>query len=117
MVTIVNYALRTTVTGKSYFVLILQGGIELIKSTVSERHYATAMKCSIPTTFEEYACKALLGKELPGSIIKKRCDPFQVLNKKTGEIVKLNFRYEYAPDAVSPDQGIFEGATEKAIFD
>jgi hypothetical protein len=117
MVTVVDYALRTTIAGRSYFVLILQGGIELVKSSVSDRHYATAMKCSMPTTFEEYTCKAMIGKELPGSIVKTKCDSFQVLNKKTGELVQFNHRYEYAPDSASPEKGIFEGAPERAIFD
>ena len=116
MVTIVDYSLRTTVTGKSYYVLILEGGIELVKSSVSERHYATAMKCSIPTTFEEFTCKALLGKELPGTIVKTKCEPFQIV-KKTGEVVQYDHRYEFIPDSVSAEKGVFEGAVEKATFD
>ncbi|MEI7829684.1 MAG: hypothetical protein WCI31_07930 [Prolixibacteraceae bacterium] len=116
MVTIADYTLRTTNEGKDYFALILQGGIELVKSTTSDMHYATALKCSMPTTFDEATCKGLVGKQLPGVIVKKNCEPFQVLNKNTGEMVVINQRNFYSPDAVSSESGIFEGAAEKAIF-
>jgi hypothetical protein len=52
MVTIVDYSLRTNQEGKEFFALILQGGIELVKSKATERYYATLKKCQIISTFD-----------------------------------------------------------------
>lgn len=116
MVTIVDYSLRTTALGKSFFSLFLQGGLELIKSSASDMHYATIMKCSIPSTFDEATCKSLIGKQLPGIILKKNCEPFEVLNKNTGEMVVMNYRYMYSPEEPSAEHAIFEGETESPLF-
>ena len=50
MVKIVNYQKRTTEQGKDFFVLELQGGIEMVKSQESGKFYITARKASISST-------------------------------------------------------------------
>lgn len=116
MVTIVDYNERTTLEGKPYFVLIIQGGVELVKSSTSDMHYMTAMRCSIPTTFEEYTCKELIGKQLPGAILKKDCDPYEVTNRRTGQVVTMYHRNIYSPDATSAEAAVFEGEAERSLF-
>jgi len=74
------------------------------------------MKCSIPTTFEESICVGMVGKQLPGAIVRKNCEPFQIMNKNTGEMVQMNHRNVYSPDAATAENGIFEGKPESAIF-
>jgi hypothetical protein len=116
MVTIVDYKERTTLEEKSYFVLIIQGGVELVKSSTSDMHYATAMRCSIPTTFEELTCKGLIGKQLPGAIIKKDCEPYEVTNRRNGQVVTMYHRNVYSPEATSAEAAVFEGVAERSFF-
>jgi len=57
MVTIVDYSQRKNSEGKDFYSLILQGGIEMVKSKETDRYYATAKRCSITSTFDESTCK------------------------------------------------------------
>jgi hypothetical protein len=52
MVKIVNYQKRTTEDGKDFFVLELQGGIEVVKSQETGKLYMTARKASMSCTFD-----------------------------------------------------------------
>ena len=97
MVKVIDYKSRETSEGKAFFVLILQGGIEIIKS-MSGSIYATAKKASLPTTFDSDICKGLIGVEMPGTIEKVPCAPYEYTIQETGEIVTLNHRYEYCED-------------------
>ncbi len=66
-VKIIDYKLRESLEGKSFFALVLQGGVEVVKSA-SGNSYATVKTVSIPSTFDEATCKALIGMEMPGTI-------------------------------------------------
>ena len=101
MVRIVNYQKRTTEQGKDFFVLELQGGIEMVKSQESGKFYITARKASISSTFDEAVCQALLGSELPGDIVKTQCEPYDYTIRDTGEVIKLSHRFEYSEVAAS----------------
>lgn len=98
MVTIINFKERQTEEGKIFFVLEAQGGIEMIQSKVTGNFYATAKKAFIPATFDEATCKALVGTQMQGEIIKEECDPYEYVNKETGEVIMLSHRYVYAHD-------------------
>lgn len=98
MVTIVNFKKTIKEDGTEFFLLELNGGIEFVKSLTTGKMYATMRKCFISTTFSEDVCRDLVGTKLGGSIAKVSCDPFEYVNKTTGEIVKLDFRYEYSKD-------------------
>lgn len=98
MVTIINFKERLTEEGKNFFVLEAQGGIEMIQSKVTGNFYATAKKAFIPATFDEATCKALVGTQMQGEIIKEECDPYEYVNKETGEVIMLSHRYVYAQD-------------------
>lgn len=116
MVTITDYALRKSQEGKEFFALILQGGIEMVKSRVTERFYATSKKCSIPSTFDEPTCKAMIGEKIPGSIQKQSCEAYQVTFKETGEVVELTHRWVYLPEGATLEEAVFEGQPETAAF-
>ncbi len=79
MVRIINYKERQKEDGTSFFVLELQGGIEMVKSKETGNFYATAKRAFIPSTFDEQVCNGLIGTEMPGSIIKEDCEPFQYI--------------------------------------
>lgn len=82
MVIIIDYSLRTNQEGKEFFALILNGGIELVKSKETGRYYATSKKASIPSTFDEGTCKSLIGQSFPGSIKKVECEPYELTLKE-----------------------------------
>lgn len=98
MVTIINYKKRITEQGKEFFVLEVQGGIEMVKSRQTNKFYATAKKANIPSTFDELTCQALVGTQMEGKIVKVECEPYDYTIKETGEIIELQHRYVYAQD-------------------
>lgn len=98
MVRIVNYQKRQAENGKEFFVLELQGGIEMVKSAETGKFYVTARKASISSTFDEITCKALIGTELPGSVEKVNCEPYNYTIKDTGEVITLCHRFEYVEE-------------------
>ena len=98
MVRISNYIKRTTEDGKDFYVLELQGGIEMVKSQETGKLYITARKTTISSTFDEATCQALIGTELPGKVEKVDCESFSYTIKETGEIITLNYRYEYVEE-------------------
>lgn len=98
MVTVTDYQLRTTDEGRSFYVLVLQGDLDFIQSEKTGKFYATIKKAYMPTTFDEMTCQLLIGKQMPGSIEKIPCEPYEYQIKDTGEVIILNFRSEYVPE-------------------
>lgn len=98
MVRIVNYIKRHSEDGKEFFSLELSGGIEMVLSQVSGQFYATAKKAYITSTFDEDTCRSLIGTEMPGSVSKVECEPYEFTVKETGEIITLSHRYVYLPE-------------------
>ena len=83
-------------TKESYSVLVLQGDPEVLISKSSGRPYISAKKTTIPCALEENQAQALIGKELPGSIERVSCAPFQ-LTLATGKKVKISSAYQFIP--------------------
>lgn len=97
MVTVANYSVRTTKDGSSFVTLVLQGDLEMVQSQETGRFYATARTCSISSTFDENTAALLVGKQMPGSIVKEQCDSYEYTIPETGEVVNLSHRYTYSP--------------------
>lgn len=116
MVTIVDYSLKTNNEGKEFFALILQGGIEMVKSKSSDRYYATSKKCWIPSTLDVKTCKSVIGERLSGSIKKRSCEPFEFTVQETGEVLTMDYRWEYLAEGESIEECVFEGMIEPAIL-
>jgi hypothetical protein len=98
MVRIVNYKKRQVEEGKEFFALEITGGIEMVMSNATGQFYATAKKAYIASTFDEETCKALVGSEMQGSIIKAECEPYEYTIRDTGEVITLGYRYVYLPE-------------------
>jgi hypothetical protein len=98
MVTIVEFVKRQNKDGQEFNALILQGGIELVKSQETQRWYATAKKASITSTFDDPMCQSLIGQQIPGSVQRVECEPYDFTVKETGEIVSLTHRWVYAKE-------------------
>lgn len=108
MVTIINYKERQKEDGSSFFVLEVQGGIEMVQSKVSGNFYATAKKAFLPSTFDALTCQALVGTQMDGAIEKVECEPYEYTIQSTGEIITLSHRYAYVQEnknvAKSPNE-------------
>lgn len=100
MVTIVNFKKRLSSEGKEFYSLILQGGVEMVRSAETGNFYATVKQCSITSTLDEEGCKAVLGEKLPGSIEKVACDPYEFVVPETGEVLELAYRWSFIPNDI-----------------
>ncbi|MDY0196569.1 MAG: hypothetical protein RBR68_02015 [Tenuifilaceae bacterium] len=112
MVTIVDYAKRTNAEGKEFFILRLQGGLELVKSSQTGQMYATAKTASITSTFTEEVCKSLIGQQLPGSVSRVECEPYEYTVQDTGEVITLSHRYEYRQEGDTMEEVVHQGKPE-----
>ena len=95
MVTIVDFVPRQNSGGEIFHVLILEGDLEMVRSTETGKFYATAQRASVTSTFSEAVCQKLIGKELDGKISKVKCDPYEYTIPETEEVITLNHRFEY----------------------
>lgn len=104
MVRIIDYKARQKEDGTEFYLLVVQGGIEMIKSKTSGQYYATAKKATVSTTFDEVTCKNLIGSEFPGRIEKINTEPYSYTIQDTGEQITLSHRYIYLPDDVELEE-------------
>ena len=107
MVKITDFKERVSAKG-TFYALILQGDLEFVVSKETGKMYATAPKCSIPSTFDANVCQSLIGKTMKGSIVRVPCDEYEFTVQETGEIIKLSHRFEYSP--------IEQGSMEQVVF-
>ena len=101
MVTVIDYVVRNNEDGSTFVTLNLQGDLEMVQSKETGRFYATVRKTSMVSSLNEASAKQVIGQKLPGSIQKVSCEPYEHTNKKTGEIIQLNYRYKYVPEESS----------------
>ena len=102
MVTVTNYTVATNSEGKSFVILELQGDLEMVQSQNTGKFYATARKCGITSTFDESTAALLVGRQLPGGIVKEACEPYEYTIPETGEQITLSHRYGYSPTEQQP---------------
>nr|WP_298995587.1 hypothetical protein [uncultured Polaribacter sp.] len=101
MVKIVDFKTYQRNDGSDFCALVVQGGIEAVKSKESNRLYFTARTVNVPCTFNESTCKALIGTDFPGSIEKVEVEPYDYAIPDTGEIVTLTHSYQYIDEKES----------------
>lgn len=99
MVSVIDYKSVEKENGENFLMLVLQGGIEPVKSQATGKMYFTARTVKVPATFDETTCKSLIGSQFEGTIIKVPSDSYEYTIKETGEIIKLTHRYEYVTGA------------------
>lgn len=109
MITIVDYALRENAEGEEFCALIVEGGLEMVRSSITGRHYATAKRASVNSTFTEERCKQLIGTKVPGSIQRVDCEPYEFIRNEGEEPITLEHRWVYVPPV---DQEM-----EKVVFE
>jgi hypothetical protein len=108
MVLVSNYQIKEKSDGTTFTLLELTGSLELIQSSSTGNFYATVRKCKIPTTFDATVAKKMIGIQMDGEIVRIDCEPYNYVNKQTGEEMTLYHSYAYRP------KGAFEliGATQ-----
>jgi hypothetical protein len=107
MVQIINYEKRLNSDGEEFNVLVLAGGLEMIKSRSSGRYYATRKESTVSCTMSKDQCKELIGQELPGSIKRVECEGYEITDEKTGEILTVHHRWQYSEETESLEETLF----------
>ena len=107
MVKVIDYKKREK-DGDTFYVLVLQGKAELVKSLNTGKTYMTARRTNISCTFDEATCKSLIGETFVGSIRRVACEPYEFVSSQTGEVIKFDFRYEYCEEAETQEEDVFE---------
>lgn len=97
MVTVIAAHKRLSKEGKPFMVLELQGSLELVQSSINGKFYATSKRCFITSTFSEEVAEAFIGNKMNGEIIRVECEPYPFKVPATGEVVTLNYSYQYIP--------------------
>lgn len=97
MVTIVNYKSFKNENEEEFFSLVVQGGLEAIKSKETAQVYFTARTAQVTSTFDENTCKSLIGSQIPGKIEKVEVEPYEYLNSQTGELITYTKRNVFIP--------------------
>lgn len=117
MVRIIDFKKRQTEDGKEFFVLEISGGLEMIKSQITNQFYATSKKAFISSTFDEQTCKALIGTEMFGCVVKQACEPYEYVVKDTGEVIVLSHRYIYDPnESIKEEKAIQRLLSDESTF-
>lgn len=104
MVRVIGYYENERSNGEKFYSLSIQGGIEMVRSVETGNYYATVRKTRITSTFDEATCKALIGSEMPGRIVKQECDPYEYTVEETGEVIELYHNYRYLPDELESQE-------------
>jgi hypothetical protein len=122
-IVIVDYKERTNSEGDNFFALIIEGEPEWVQSQETGKHYLTAKKTSVNSTFSEERCKQLIGTSMPGTIKKVSCESYEYTIPDTSEVITLNHTYEYQPpqEESSMEDEVFEkekqnGAEKPALI-
>jgi hypothetical protein len=115
MVKIIDYQKKQNKDGEEFFLLVLQGGLQIVKSQETGRCYATMKQATMSTTLDESTCKGLIGEEIPGSIVKVDCEPYEFAKPDTGEVITLSHRWEYVRESDKLAEIVFEGKPEEAL--
>ena len=95
MVKIVDFKTYQNDDGDDFHALVVQGGLEAVKSQQTERMYFTARKATVPCTFNETMCKSLIGQDIPGVVKKIEVEPYPYTIEGTDEVIELSHRYEF----------------------
>ncbi|MGH1385118.1 hypothetical protein [Kordia sp.] len=99
MVKIIDFKVYQTDDSKEFCTLIVQGGVEAVKSQETGRTYLTARTARVACTFNKAVCESLIGTDLTGSIQKVEVEPYEYTIEETGEVISLTHRYEYIDES------------------
>jgi hypothetical protein len=99
MVTITNFFEVQKKDGTTFVSLELTGGAEIIQSQNTGKYYVTVRKCRIPSTVDTIVAQTMIGQRLPGEVVKVITEPYDFINPRTGELMRLQHSYAYSSDS------------------
>jgi len=65
------------------------------------------MRASISCTFSKDVAETLVGKTLPGKILKVKVPAYEFSNPTTGEVMVLNHSNRYFPEIQTEEEAVF----------
>ena len=96
MVTVTGFQKVETEEGEVYVRLILSGDLEMVESTNTGQYYATTRKATMSCTFDEGIAEHMIGKVLPGEIVKVEVAPYEY-TLDSGETIEMAHRWVFVP--------------------
>lgn len=105
MVTITNFKEVQTADGREFVSIELQSEPKLVQSPTTGNFYLTVNKTRVTTALPVDVCKTLIGQTLPGTVEKIQVEPYEVVNKETGEVKTFHHIFVYTPDGQSVQKG------------
>lgn len=100
MVTVKDYKTITNRDGEDFFALVVEGGVQPVRSQRTGRIYFTTRSATVPTTFDEDTCKKVINTNFNGEVRRVDCDPYEYTIEETGEIIELSHRWEFMDDTL-----------------
>lgn len=97
MVQITSALERVNKDGSTFTVLEISGSAELVLSQTTQKYYCTLRRCFIAFTGTMDVAKMLIGQKIDGEIVKVIVPPYDFINQRSGEIMKLQHSYAYRP--------------------
>jgi hypothetical protein len=94
MVKITKYTVKKNKDGGKFIVLTITGGVSVQRSETTGNPFVSTLKTNILANVDEQTAKAMIGQELPGSIVKQACEPYQYTTPD-GETKLLEYSYQY----------------------
>jgi hypothetical protein len=79
---------------------------ESVLSKQTGKPYLTAGKTSVLCTFDDVFVKRLIGTDLPGTIERVPCDPYEYIIPMSGETITLEHTYQYSGDPVNIEETV-----------
>lgn len=102
MIKIIDTVQRENSEGEVFTAFVLLGKLETIISN-SGRKYMSAMKTSIPTTFDEATARSFIGSTLEGEIQRVATEEYDYTVPQTGEVIQISHTYEYVEQPTIKD--------------
>jgi hypothetical protein len=106
MVTIVGFEKKKSAKGGSFIVLKVEGGVQSMYNEHTKKWYLGAMKCNIIAAVDEATCKNLIGSEISGTIVKKKCLPYSYTIPSSGKTITIAHRFVYEGSLQLTDEPI-----------
>ena len=106
MVTIVGFEKKKSAKGGSFIVLKVEGGVQSMYNEQTKKWYLGAMKCNIIAAVDEATCKNLIGSEIPGTIVKTKCMPYQYTIPSSGKTITIAHRFVYEGNLQLTDEPV-----------
>jgi len=96
MVKIISVTEHKNQSGDYFRVVNVVNEVQLVKSKEGNFRFDSA-KAGIPSALPLEVLEELIGTTLPGTIIKKPCEPFTFISRE-GEEITLDYRWVYSEE-------------------